>query len=113
MAIVPEIAEVPCEVWVVPVAHSSLFALSERDDQRALAGILSDVFCRMSTVLGAFDHNMMLIDAGTDPQPYLHWFLRIRPVTEALGGFELMTGISVNPSRPDRDAAMLRRSTAV
>jgi hypothetical protein len=62
-------------------------------------------------VLGDFDHNMMLIDAARDPLPYLHWFLRIRPVTEAVGGFELSTGISVNASRPDKDAEMLQGAT--
>jgi UDPglucose--hexose-1-phosphate uridylyltransferase len=113
VALVPETAEVPFEVWVVPVAHSSQFAFSDEHDQGALAHILHDVFHRMSAVLRDFDHNMMLMDAGREPLPYLHWFLRIRPVTVSVGGFELMTGISVNPSRPDMDAAMLRGDASV
>ncbi len=113
VAIVPELAEVPFEIWVVPVAHSSLFALSEENEQFALAHTLRDVFQRLSAVLGEFDHNMMLTDAGTVAQPYLHWFLRIRPIMGAIGGFELSTGISVNSSQPTENAAALRAAVPV
>lgn len=113
VAFVPEVAEVPFEVWVVPVAHASQFSFSDENDQSALSSVLNDVFHRMNAILGDFDHNMMLIDAAREGQPHLHWFLRIRPVTEAVGGFELSTGISVNSSRPDKDAAMLRGATTI
>ena len=62
----------------------------------------------MTAVLGAFEHNMILMDSEGVPQPHLHWFLRIRPVVEPAAGFELATGMSVNLSRPDSDAARLR-----
>lgn len=108
VAIVPEIAEVAFEVWIVPVVHSSRFLLADDGDRRSLACILDDVMRRLNTVLGDFDYNMLLMGAMPRPRPYLHWYLRVRPRPEAAGGFELSTGMAVNPSLPDRDAAMLR-----
>lgn len=112
VTLVPEVPEVPFEVWVVPMAHSSLFAFADESDRQNLAGVLADVFHRMCGVLGDFDHNMMLMDAAQEPRPYLHWHLRIRPIAETVGGFELSTGISVNPSSPDQDADRLRSAGA-
>lgn len=113
VAFSPEVAEVPFEVWVAPLAHSSAFSLADERDQKPLAEILSDVFTRMAVVLGDFDHNMMLVDTSKDQQPYLHWFLRIRPVGEPVGGFERATGIAVNESDPENDATALRHAFAI
>lgn len=110
-AIVPQAAQVPCEVWIVPVSHASTFGPQEGRDRDALAHILQDVFRRLNTVLGVFDYNMMLIDSERDPRPWLHWFLRVYPVLGPVGGFELATGVSVNSSNPERDAARLRDAT--
>lgn len=113
IAFSPEGAEVPFEVWVAPLAHSSEFSLEEETDKNALAEILSDVFNRMTGVLGDFDHNLMLVDTSRDQQPYLHWFLRIRPMGEPIGGFERATGIAVNASNPENEATILRHAFAI
>lgn len=113
VAFAPKVSEVPFEIRIAPLLHSSQFLMAEPAGRSALAEILSDTFNRMTALLGEFDHNMMLVDASRDPQPYLHWFLRIRPIGEPVGGFERLTGISVNDSRPGEDAAKLRHAFAI
>lgn len=113
VAFSPETAEVPFEIWVAPRRHSSDFFLEGGADEYALAEVLSDIFNRMTAVLGDFDHNMMLMDTSRDQLPYLHWFLRIRPVGEPIGGFERATGIAVNTSSPERDAMLLKQAYAI
>lgn len=113
VAFAPEIAEVPFEIWVAPFVHSSEFFLEEQIDRSALAETLSDIFNRLTAALGEFDHNMILMDARRSHLPYLHWFLRLCPISSPVGGFERATGIAVNESRPGEDAATLRHIFAI
>jgi UDPglucose--hexose-1-phosphate uridylyltransferase len=39
---------------------------------------------------------------------HLHWRLRIVPQQTVPGGFELASGLAINPSLPEEDAAILR-----
>jgi UDPglucose--hexose-1-phosphate uridylyltransferase len=113
VAFAPSVAEVPLEIWITSLLHSSDFCMDEPADHSALAEILADVFNRFACVLGDFDHNLMLMDNHREPQPYLHWFLRIRPVGGPIGGFERVTGIAVNETSPEEDAASLRQAFAI
>ena len=40
--------------------------------------------------------------------PALHWHLRILPQVTVPAGFELGSGLAINPSLPEEDAAVLR-----
>lgn len=118
VAFVPWAAEVPCDTWIVPRRHQADFRGVREDEVPGLAAVLRDVLVRVGGVSAAY--NVMLEscslrrggsrDSGVLRDPALHWFLRVRPRTTAAAGFEVATGISINPSVPERDAARLRSS---
>jgi UDPglucose--hexose-1-phosphate uridylyltransferase len=44
-------------------------------------------------------------------EPPIHWHLQIRPRLTTPVGFEMGTGISINPSLPENDAAFLKEKS--
>jgi UDPglucose--hexose-1-phosphate uridylyltransferase len=58
------------------------------------------------------DYNFAIVAGPTQQQdsPYLHWFVRVQPRLVTHGGFELGTGVAVNPSLPEQDAFELRET---
>jgi UDPglucose--hexose-1-phosphate uridylyltransferase len=110
MAIVPFAATRQFEVWLVPKRHQASFAETERDELGEMGLLLRSVLCRLKCVLGDPPCNFVVDSAGPAEagRPYLHWRLRIAPGLVTPGGFELATGMSINPSSPEDDARALR-----
>jgi len=110
VAFVPFAAEVPYELWIVPREHTPEFGRLTPPRRRALAETLRSVLERLRTRVDNPDYNLFVRTAlDYDPDsPHLHWSLRIRPRTTVLAGYEQATGERINPSIPERDAAVLR-----
>ncbi len=116
VAFVPWAAEVPCDTWIVPRRHQADFRDLRDDEVPGLATVFRDVLTRVGAVSSAY--NVTLESCSLDPggqsgteiggDPALHWFLRVRPRVTVAAGFEVATGISINPSLPERDAGRLR-----
>jgi UDPglucose--hexose-1-phosphate uridylyltransferase len=119
VAFVPWAAEVPCDTWIVPRRHQPDFRELRDDDVLGLAAVFRDVLTRVGAVSSA--HNVTLESCSLQggprggsrgseviQDPALHWFLRVRPRVTVAAGFEVATGISINPSLPERDASRLR-----
>ena len=110
VAFVPYAAEVPGEIRLAPVRHQSDFAAGP-DDLRldGFAALLRRALTALAAGFGDPDYNLMIAGAshGRRSDPALHWYARIRPRSVAQGGFEFASGIAVNPSSPEDDAARL------
>jgi UDPglucose--hexose-1-phosphate uridylyltransferase len=109
-AFVPFAAEVPFEVWIMPKRPQADFgsiADTERDD---LAVILQDMLARLRDKLGDPDYNYIINTAARYKagEPQLRWYLQIRPRLITRAGFEIGSGISVNPSIPEENAELLK-----
>ena len=107
---VPFAARVPYEMWILPRIHEPEFGRLTEDESTALAAILKEAISRLQDRLDDPDYNFYVrtaLDYESDA-PHLHWSLRIEPRTSVEAGFERSTGIQVNPSIPERDAAVLR-----
>ena len=107
---VPFAAENPCEMWILPRAHEPEVGRLDDEDRSELARALRDVLGRLRACLDNPDYNFFVrtaLDYNSD-HPHLHWSLRIRPRTTVQAGYELGTGQRINPSIPERDAAVLR-----
>jgi UDPglucose--hexose-1-phosphate uridylyltransferase len=107
---VPFAAEMPYEMWILPREHEPEFGRLTDDLRAKLATTLHDVLGRLRTHLVDPDYNFFVrtaLDYNTDA-PHLHWSLRIRPRTTVRAGYEQGTGQRINPSLPERDAAVLR-----
>jgi UDPglucose--hexose-1-phosphate uridylyltransferase len=65
---------------------------------------------RLSAALDHPPYNYVIDTAttGESRAVHLHWRLRIVPQQTVPGGFELASGLAINPSLPEEDAAILR-----
>ncbi len=109
---VPFAAQGPSELRITPVRHQSRFDEIDDAELVALGSILMQSLLRLTGVYGDLSYNFLVESAGREGkgQQYLHWYLRIVPDLVSWGGFELGTGIPINPSSPEQDAAALKLS---
>jgi UDPglucose--hexose-1-phosphate uridylyltransferase len=100
----------PHETWIMP--RTPLPSFGDIDDSTldALAGMLRAVLAGLSQVLGDPDYNLIVQSAppGDETRPYFMWHVRILPRLATPAGFELGTGMAVNPSCPEDTALVLR-----
>jgi UDPglucose--hexose-1-phosphate uridylyltransferase len=110
VSFVPYAAEVPFELWIYPRRHTPDFGLLRDEEKGGLADILRDGLARLYHRLGDPDFNFVVntsVPPKTGTKRY-HWHLQIRPRLTTVAGFEIGSGIHVNPSVPESDAAFLR-----
>jgi UDPglucose--hexose-1-phosphate uridylyltransferase len=109
LAFVPYAAEVPFETWIIPKRHQADFDQIADAEQNDLALALQTFLGRLRGALADPDYNYIIntsVRRGADE--YLHWYVRIRPRLITRAGFEIGSGIRINPSLPEADAALLR-----
>jgi UDPglucose--hexose-1-phosphate uridylyltransferase len=111
LAFVPYAAEVPFEIWILPKQHQASFGQISDESKLDLAVSLRDILGRLHLRLKNPDYNYIIV---TSPQykadePQLHWYLQIRPRLTTRAGFEIGSGISINPSLPEADADFLNK----
>lgn len=112
-AMVPWAAETPFEVWILPRHHQAEFGETSADERRALASMLGTVLRAYRDRAGDPSYNLMVHSPrrSRSGSRAFHWFIQIRPRASQPAGFELASGISINASMPERDAAILRGET--
>jgi UDPglucose--hexose-1-phosphate uridylyltransferase len=110
VTLVPFAAEHPFELWLVPKRHQASFETLADDALPAFAMLLGRALRRLHAVLGDLPYNFV-VDSAPEREraaPYVHWRLRIVPNVATWGGFELGSGVPINPSSPEDDARLLR-----
>jgi UDPglucose--hexose-1-phosphate uridylyltransferase len=110
LTIVPFAARAPCEMWLLPKQHWADFGDLPDNDVELLAIALRRALARLRTALDdpPYDYVIDTAAKGASETPALHWCLRIMPRVTVAGGFELGSGLPINPSLPEEDAAVLR-----
>ncbi len=115
----PFASSYPFEVIIAP--RRALMSIDDlnRDDMAHLAQLISEVFKRLDSQLGNFDYNLAFnlspLNSNFENEEYFsHLYkynrmtIRIMPRIYRLGGFELSTGILINPVEPEEAAKLLR-----
>ena len=113
VAMVPYAALSSYHVWVFPRRHMAWFGGISDDEVRGLAETLQAVMKKLYYGLGNPAFNFLVRSAPracTDEE--YHWYLSIVPRVGEAAGFELGSGIYVNPCRPE-DAAEFLRSVQI
>jgi len=115
IAFVPLVAEAPYDVWLTAQAHPDGFGAMDQPAQHDFAMILKDVLGRLSRALDDPDFCFGIVGVSHPRREdhVHHWVMRIRPVLTTPGGLELVTGLSINPSTPEDDAAALRLAGSI
>jgi UDPglucose--hexose-1-phosphate uridylyltransferase len=113
LAFVPYAAEVPFETWIMPKRHQADFGSITPDEKSDLASALKQVMRSLYDQLNDPDYNYVINTCARykTEEPQLHWYLQIRPRLTKTAGFEIGSGMNINPSLPEDDASFLRAST--
>jgi UDPglucose--hexose-1-phosphate uridylyltransferase len=108
--LVPFAARRPFEQWIVPRRHDASFPEADERQRAALGPLLQRTLRRLKRVAGDAAYNLVVEPGSACLQdaPSSHWTIRIVPNMTTPGGFELQSGIIVNPQSPEHDAELLR-----
>jgi UDPglucose--hexose-1-phosphate uridylyltransferase len=112
VAFQPFAAASPFETWITPQTHRASFADTTDEELAHLAPLLRDVLAGLRRLLDDPDYNYVIHSAppGDEGKPYFLWHLQIVPRLTTPAGFELGSGISINPSSPEMTAKTLREA---
>lgn len=105
---------VPFETWILPKNHWPLFEDGNAKTLKALADILVETLGRIGKTLdfppfNIFFHNAPLQNRTHDR--YYDFHIEIIPRVTIQAGFELGTGLFINPTAPEEAAKFLREAT--
>lgn len=110
VSIIPYAAEVPFEIKIIPKKHLAEFGNISEEEKEDFAVILRDTLKLLCDKLEDPDYNYVINTAPRYKagEPHLHWHLLIKPRLTTPAGFEIGSGISINPSLPEENAKYLR-----
>lgn len=110
VAFIPYAALSPYHLWIFPKTHTACFSSQAPGTFPALAEILRTVLAKVHGMLGNPPFNLVIrsLDPRGGTEPYFHWYISIVPRVNKVAGFELGTGMYVNPSSPESCARALR-----
>ena len=106
---IPYAAEQPFETWIMPRIHRAHFGEFSEQEKSDLASTLRTLLQILHRKLGDPDYNYVIHSSAKyrSGEPQVHWFLKIRPRLTTRAGFEIGSGMSINTSLPEEDAAFL------
>ena len=109
-AVVPHAAEAPFEVWFAATDVECEFGALEKGRMADLAAAVGAVLSAYRDDCGDPPYNLMLHTPGFGRPGGAadQWVLVARTRMSRLAGFELSSGIYINPSSPEADAEYLR-----
>jgi UDPglucose--hexose-1-phosphate uridylyltransferase len=104
----------PFSMLIMPRRHMSCFSEITDAEAADLAGILRRTLAKLYYGLMDPDFNYTI---RTGPREafgvkYFHWYLSIIPRLTKVAGFELGSGMFINPSLPEENASFLREVAA-
>ena len=110
LAFVPYAAFAPFHIWIVPKQHRVSFREADPDELADLGTVLRSVLRRVYIGLQDPDYNIVVqsspVNVSLDNG--LHWYMTVTPRLIPWGGFELASGMFINPASPEEDAQFLR-----
>jgi len=95
-----------------PNDHSPDFGLLSDSDLSDFGDHLKTVLGKIELALLGPDFNFVIhsvFEGRTDPRTY-HWYMSIIPHVSRVAGFEMGSGMFINPSIPEESAKFLRES---
>ncbi len=108
---VPYAAYSPFAMWLFPKKHASSILQATEEDLREAATVLRQALRKLYYGLNDPDYNYIIRGS---PKGYLyssffHWYITIVPRLTRTAGFELGSGMFINPSIPEENAEYLRK----
>ncbi len=118
VAFCPYASAYPFELMIAPRRNISSLQECSQDDILDLSQILRECFKKLKNQLGSFDYNLFFrlppLNENFENEPYMGYLeknyrfsIRVTPRIYRLGGFEISTGMSINPLSPEESASLL------
>jgi UDPglucose--hexose-1-phosphate uridylyltransferase len=110
VAFIPYAALSPYHLWIFPKVHGACFSEQPAKTFGALAELLQGVLAKVHGLLASPPFNLVVRSLGPKEKgaAHFHWYISIVPRVNKTAGFELGTGMYVNPSLPEVCAQALR-----
>lgn len=110
LAFCPAASRAAYEIWILPKGHASHFERIEDDELRQFGEFVSLTLARLENTVKHVAYNYAIQSAPFDSscQEHYHWHMVISPRITGIAGFELSTGVFVNPLDPQIAARQLR-----
>ncbi|MFN3334640.1 MAG: DUF4931 domain-containing protein [Caldilinea sp.] len=109
VAFSPYAAFSPFHLWILPKKHSASFLNAMSEEIADLGEVTRTVLRMLYVGLNNPDLNYVVRSAPVRDlgAPYLHWYIAIVPRISLAAGFEIGSGIYINPSLPEECAKFL------
>ncbi len=109
-AFCPYASRSPFEVRVFPKRHACFFGAIADNEIVDLAAVLRTLLGKIHRQLENPDYNLIVRSHPLESRAnrHYHWYLAIIPKLATQAGFEIGTGIHINPVKPEDAAALLR-----
>jgi UDPglucose--hexose-1-phosphate uridylyltransferase len=110
VALTPYASRYPFEIWILPYRHYPSFTQMDEAEQRDLAKVLRETLARLYHCLGdpPYNYSFHICPCDDHSKYDFHWHIEISPRLSTAAGFELGTGIYINPTPPEHAAKYLR-----
>jgi UDPglucose--hexose-1-phosphate uridylyltransferase len=107
-AYVPFGSEHPYELRVVPLVHRPSFADASDEEIDRLSDLLPRLLRALDRIVPGVSYNWWVHGAGRAIPSSFHWHVEVTPRIVRPDGFELGSGLMVNPVAPEAAAVRLR-----
>lgn len=113
----PYASRVPFETWILPKRPNPFFEDIGASERESLAEAMQQIFRRLYSGLNDPPYNYYIHSAPCDDTGFVcnretfrhfRWHIEILPRLSKFGGFELGTGLEINPALPEESAKFLR-----
>jgi len=97
----------PFFVRIALPSAGARFDLATDEELRSMSEALQDALGRLHRALGDIAYNVVVNTAPRDDDRPFHWWVDVVARLGVIAGFEMGTGVMVNPVEPQMAAAML------
>jgi UDPglucose--hexose-1-phosphate uridylyltransferase len=106
----PFASEHPYEVWIVPDRHAPSFTTASDGEVDRLAELLPLVLRALDRIHPNVSYNWFVHgwEAPTPARTRFHWHVEVAPRLVRADGYDLGSGVPVNPVAPEHAAAQYR-----
>jgi UDPglucose--hexose-1-phosphate uridylyltransferase len=103
-------APTPFHIWIIPRYHSVSYVYSLPEQLSDLGLVLQDLLRRLYIGLRDPSYNLVIRSSPIKEisNDYFHWYIALVPRLSRTAGFELGSGMHINPSLPEACAEFLR-----
>lgn len=109
VAVAPFASHAPYQIRILPREHQASFANVDPSRLRTLSDVLKNTLVRLNRLLGDPHFNLTLGTApiGDEDERYFLWHIDVIPRLATPAGFELGSGMSINPVLPEQAVSEL------